>query len=268
MVKAGQFARADLAQLEAQLSAAQYDVVSSRTQVAGFKRQLKQLLQIEATTPFDVETIEVSDDAALGLLPSLETVYESALAQRPEIRSAQRNVDVADVNIDVARAGYWPTISLNAGIGNSHYSASPKPIGNQMKQNLNGSLGVTVSVPILDNRRNRTNVEKAQLNKTSASLDLADARQSLSSTIESYWLEATNNQQKFIAAQARVKSQMTSYELLDEQFKAGLKNIVELLQGHDQVVSAQQDRLQSKYSAVLSLAMLRFYQNGELRIGN
>ena len=260
MVEVGQLARADLAQLDAQLAAAQYDVVNSEALVAGYKRQLKQLLQLDALSPFDVATIDVAEDAALQAIPPLAEVYERALATRPEIRSASLNVDMAEANIGVAKAGYWPTINLNAGIGDNHYSSSQNSIGNQMKQNLSGSVGLSVSVPILDNRRNRTNVEKAKMNKTTAALDLADARAQLSSKVESYWIDAGTNQQRFIAAQSKVNSQQVSYELLDEQFKAGLKNIVELLQGRDALVSAQQDRLQSKYSTLLSLAMLRYYQ--------
>lgn len=266
MLAQGLIARADLAQLEAQLSSARYDVVNARTQTANYKLQLKKLLELDATQAFDITAATLTDEAALALIPSQVEVLEQALATRPEMQSGQLSVEAADLNIGIARAGFWPTLSLNAGIGDSHYSASSAGVGEQMKQNLNGSLGLTVSVPLFDNRRNRTTLEKAKLAKTTSQLDLQDKRNTLSATIESYWLNANNNQQKFIAARTKVQSMQTSYDLLDAQFQNGLLNIVELLTGRDNLLAAQQDRLQSKYTAILNLQMLNFYKGEPIRL--
>ena len=96
-------------------------------------------------------------------------------------------------------------------------------------------------------------------------LDLKDKQTTLYSTIENYWLQATTNQSKFKAAKIATESQQTSYELLSEQFRLGLKNIVELMNGKDNLLQAQQNELQSKYLAILNIDMLKFYQNGELK---
>ena len=95
-----------------------------------------------------------------------------------------------------------------------------------------------------------------------AELDLQDKRKTLYSTIEGYWIDANTNQQKFIAATASVESMQTSYDLLSEQFRLGLKNIVELMTGKNNLVNAQQNKLQSKYMTILDMQMLKFY-NGE-----
>ena len=49
-------------------------------------------------------------------------------------------------------------------------------------------------------------------------LQLQDQQKKLYSTVEEYWLNAYSNQQKYVAANAKLKSAQTSYELLDEQF--------------------------------------------------
>ena len=260
----GDLARADVAQLESQLAQAQYDVVSAQTQVAGYKRQLKALLQLDITRDFDVASEELSDDRALALIPSKESVYNAALQQRPEIRSAELQTQSAALQLDIARRGHLPTISMNAGIGDSHYTASEDNFGEQMKRNLNGSVGVSVSVPIFDNRRTRTAIEKAKLQRTTAQLDLLDKQTTLGSNIENLWLQATSAQERFRAAKVAVESQETNYELINEQFKAGLKNIVDLLQARDKLLSAQQSRLQSKYTAILNTQLLHFYEGSEL----
>lgn len=263
-LKVGDIAKADVAQLEAQMATAEYDVVNSQTQIDGYKRQLKALLQLDINTPFDVAEAELSDERALEPIPSKSDVYEQALANRPEIKSAQLSREAADLQLDIARRGYYPSIGVNAGIGDSHYSASNDSYGEQFKRNLNGSVGVSVSVPIFDNRRNKTAVEKAKLQKVSAALDMENQCTTLGSNIENYWLQATSAQQRFIAAQTSVKSQQTSFELINEQFKEGLKNIVDLLQARDNMLNAQQNKLQSKYTTILNAQMLRFFADGTM----
>ena len=259
MLAQGQMARADVAQLEAQLSSARYDVTNSETQIANYKRQLKALLELDLTTPFDVAGEAPSDEKVLAPVPSAEEAYERALASRPEIRSAELSLDAADMELDIARRGFLPTVGVSAGVGDSHYSASPKNTGQQMKSNLNASAGVTVSVPIFDNRRNRANVKQAKLQRVSSQLDLQDKKNALSSTIEQYWINACSQQQNFIAARTRAESQQQSYDLLNEQFAAGLKNVVDVLEGRDNLLSAQQAMLQSKYTTLLNVQLLKFY---------
>ena len=133
-----------------------------------------------------------------------------------------------------------------------------------MKSNLNASAGVTVSVPIFDNRRNRANVKQAKLQRASTQLDLQDKKNTLSSTIEQYWISACTQQQNFIAARTRAASQQQSYDLLNEQFAAGLKNVVDVLEGRDNLLSAQQAMLQSKYTTLLNIQMLKFYSGEKI----
>ena len=82
----------------------------------------------------------------------------------------------------------------------------------------------------------------------------------LYSTIENYWIQAENKQSQFKAAKVSTESAQTSYDLLSEQFRLGLKNIVELQEGKTRLLSAQQNELQSKYMAILNIKMLDFYQ--------
>ena len=265
--KVGDLAKADVAQLESQVASAEYDVVNAETQITGFKRQLKELLQLGIGETFDVAESEMADSRALDPVPDKVEVYNAALNIRPEIQAAKLQADAANLQLDIAKRGYLPTIGVSAGIGTSHYFAEGQDsYGKQLKHNLNGSVGFNVSVPILDNRRNKTNVNRAKLNKLTTALDLQDKQTALGSTIENLWLQATSSQQRFQSAQAAVKSQETNYELINEQFKAGLKNIVDLLQARDNLLQAQQNRLQSKYTTILNTQLLKFYEGGVLTI--
>ncbi len=266
MMKQGQMAKADVVQLEAQLSSAKYSVVNSETQLANYKRQLKALLELDLNTPFDVAGNIPSDEQVLALVPDKQEAYAKALETRPEIKSAELNIEAADMQLDIAKRGFYPTIGASASLGSNHSSGSKDKWGTQMKTNLNMSAGINVSVPIFDNRRNQSNVKSAKLQQLTSKLDLQDKKNALSSTIEQYWLNANNGQQNYISAKSRVKSQEASYELLNEQFQNGLKNTVDVLQGRDNVISAEQDMLQSKYTALLNIQLLKFYTGEKIEL--
>ena len=94
---------------------------------------------------------------------------------------------------------------------------------------------------------------------------MQDKATTLYSTIENYWLQANTQQNQFKAAKVSTESAQASYDLLSEQFRLGLKNIVELLTGKDNLLSAQQAELQSKYMTIYNINMLKFYEDGQLK---
>ncbi len=264
MVKIGKMSQADLAQLTAQRAQDEYSIVESESNVKNYKRQLKELLQITNDEAFDIVVPTASDAQALGTIPSLNSVYASALDTRPEIKSYQNMIDQSDLNIAIAKAGKLPTISANAGISTSTTSMNNDGWGSQIKQNFGVGGGISVSIPICDNRATKTAINKANIQKQSSMLDLKDQQTKLYSTIENYWLQANTNQSQFKAAKTSTESAKTSYDLLSEQFKLGLKNIVELRTGKDNLLKAQQNELQSKYLTLLNMGMLNFYKTGRV----
>lgn len=263
-VKNGKMSQADLAQLTAQRAQDEYNIVAAESNVKNYKRQLKELLQITNDEAFDIVIPSTTDSQALASIPALNSVYASALDNRPEIKSYQNMIDQSNLNIDIAKAGKMPTISANAGVSTSSTSMNKTGWGTQIKQNFNLGGGVSISIPIYDNRATKTVINKANLQKQSSMLDLKNEQTKLYSTIENYWLQANTNQSQFKAAKVSTESAKTSFELLNEQFKLGLKNIVELRTGKDNLLNAQQNELQAKYLTILNLGMLNFYKNGKV----
>lgn len=265
MFNVGKMSKADLAQLTAQQAQDQYIVVESESALQNYKRQLKELLQIANDEEFDVVIPETTDQMALETIPLLNTVYTEALSHRPEIRNAQLGIEVSDLNIKMAKASRLPSVGLTAAAGTNTTSMNDNAWTKQLKTNFDLAAGVTVSVPIFDQRQTKTAINKAQIQRESYLLDLQNQQTALYSTIENYWLQATTNQSKFIAAKESTKSAQESYYLLSEQFRMGLKNIIELMTGKELLLQAQQSELQSKYLTILNIHMLKFYQTGQLK---
>ena len=265
MVNVGKMSKADLAQLSAQRATDEYNIVETKSQLLNYKLQLKQLLEITDETEFDVAIPEITDAMVMQEIPSLQNVYEQALITRPEIERSKLAIKSSDVNLSIAKAGWMPSISMTGSLGTSTNSLSSNGWGKQMKTNFDAMAGFSVSVPIFDGRSTKTSVNKAKIQQQSAQLDLLDQQKTLYSDIQGYWLNAQTNQQKYKAASATVESEQQSYNLLSEQFRLGLKNIVELMTGKDNLLSAQQNQLQSKYQTIYNQQMLHFYETGEMR---
>lgn len=264
MVETGSLAQADLAQLLAQVSQGRYDVVNVGTQIAEAKMQLKQLMELPAATPFDIEPISVTDSRVMADIPALETIYAAALDVRPEVKRSLLAIEQSELETKMAKSGYMPTVSLTGSVGDSHITGSGRNYWNQMKNNFNTQLGVSVSIPILDNRKTKSAVERAKVAETTARLDLQDTQKQLHQTIETYWLNAVNSRAKYVAGKSNVEALETSYELMNEQFSLGLKNIAELLNSRSGLLSAQQTMLQDKYTALLNRHLLTFYGGANL----
>lgn len=265
MFEVGKISKADLAQLTAQRAQDEFNVIEAESNMRNYKRQLKQLLQITDDEEFDIAIPQTTDEMALCEIPALNEVYAATLNIRPEIKNAKLGIESSDLSIKIAKAQKLPTIDLNAGVSTNTTTMSDNKWGQQLKNNVNVGAGFTVSIPLFDNRSSKTAVNKAKIHRENYILELRDKQTTLYSTVENYWLQAVINQNKFKAAKVSTESAKASYELLSEQFALGLKNIVELMTGKNNLLTAQQNELHSKYLAILNIDMLKFYETGNLK---
>ena len=263
---AGSIAKSDLAQLEAQVSTDKYQIVTAQVTLQDYKLQLKQLLELDGEREMNLYIPALGDENVLSPLPTKTDVFHAALTLRPEIEAGKLDVQASELDINIARSGYIPSLSLSAGIGSTNANGSDFTFGEQIKQNWNNSLGLTVSIPIFNNRQTKSAVQKAKLQKQTSELSLLDEQKTLYKTIEGLWLDANSAQQRYVAAVEKLKSTQTSFDLIQEQFNLGMKNTVELLTEKNNLLSAQQETLQAKYMAILNTQLLKFYQGESISI--
>lgn len=264
LLEAGSISPSDYAQLESQYSSDKYQLVLSQTTLESNIQTLKQLLEMDMTETLSISTPTLEAHDVLTPLPGKEEVYQSALNFIPSIQSGKLGIDIAKLEHKNAKAGYYPTLDLSASVGTGHISGSDSNFGQQMKNKLNESIGLTLSVPIFSNRENKSAVEKAKLQISEAELEYLNAQKELQKIIEDIYLDATSSQAQYAAAIEQVKASKTSYNLAQEQFNLGMKNTVELLTEKNNFLSAQQEMLQAKYMAILNAQLLRFYQGKEI----
>ena len=258
--KAGLLNKADVSQFEAQLAQDKYQKVADETTLEGFRLQLKQLMELDGDDKLLLADPKLEKNV-LAELPSKQEVYQHAVMTRPELQAQQLAMDRTYLNEKIAEAAGKPNINASAGISTTNSTGNGNMF-TQLKNQWNNGIGVTLSIPIWDHGRTKNAVAKARLERENTYLDMVETQKSLWKTIENYWLQARNNQQRYVAAKEKVDYCRESYNLTSEQFRLGLKNVVELTQDKTNLSTAIQQMLQAKYEALLNMALLKYY-NGE-----
>ena len=261
LLDAGSISRSDYAQIESQYSNDKYQLVTSQATLEGLKLDLKQLLELGMDDEMKLASPELDNSDILKPLPDKKQIYETALSFIPSIQSSKINNEIAELSVSKAKAGYWPSLSLNAGIGTSSLSGTGTGFGTQLKNKLNEQIGLTLSIPIYNNRSTRSSVEKARLQVINSNLELQNQQKELLKKIENAYLDARSAQNKYMAAQENVKSAQATYELVEEQFYVGIKNTLEMLTAKNNLLSARQEEIQSNYLALLNIKLLDYYNN-------
>lgn len=266
LFEAGSISKADYAQLQAQQSSDRYQLVSSEATLADYKLQLKQLLEIQGDYEMKLFLPEISDESVLVPLPEKSYLYQAALGIRPEIESGNLNIESSEIGEKISKAGFYPSLSLTAGIGTNHTSGSDLSFTDQIQRGWNNSIGLTLSIPIFSNLQNKTALRKAEIQTQTAQLDLIESQKDLYKTIEGFWQDANSAQKQYMAAKEQLNSARVSYELVSEQFDLGMKNTVELLTEKNNFLMANMQMLQAKYMAVMNIQLLNFYSGKEITI--
>ena len=260
MLRAGSISRVDFAQLQSQYSSDEYQVVVAGSTLDNYKLQLKQLLELDIMEEMNPAVPGVKEENVLKALSPKNEVYETALKVMPQIRRGELGIEAAKLEEKSARAGFFPSISLSASVGTGHMSNNDFESGSQIWNRFNENIGLTLSIPIFSNRKNRTAVNKAKIAVDNSYLEWTSLQKELLRDVESAYLDATSAQAQYLSAREKEKYARESYELTSEQFRVGVKNTVELITAQNEYSAAQQQVLQAKYLTLLSIELLNIYQ--------
>ncbi|MBO6118781.1 MAG: TolC family protein [Bacteroidales bacterium] len=264
MYEAGSISSVDVAVLESENASYNYRVIEAENAYQKQKLELKQLMEL--TENMEIQEITINDDDILVTLEDVNTIYNKALTFVPEILAAQKDKDIAELNVSVAKGGYLPNVSLGAGVSAGHNSKSDLEVMKQLKSSVGENIGLSISVPIYDKRQTKNAVVQAKNQVLVADNSIARQQKQLYKTIDELHLDCKSYQQSYMSAKANLTASEKSYDLVSKQFELGMKNIIELLNQRTALSSAQQATLQAKYQALMKLKLLDYYQNKEIKL--
>ena len=264
MYSAGSIARNALIELEAQTAADKYNLVSAQSAYRQNVLTLKQLLQLPWSYSMDIAVPDTI--IATALMPSLDEVQRIALATRPEIKYAETGVDIAQINLRTAKAHTLPVATVGTSLASGYSNNESADYLTQLDNNFYQRAGLTISIPIFNNRIYKTQVEISKIEIEESKLSLLAAKTNLSQMVEQAYINVLNAKAQYDAAVVQLESSQESYRVANEQFKYGAVNLVNVLQQKNLYVQALQAYIQAKYSAALNLEVYNFYRGEPVKL--
>lgn len=256
---AGKVPEADVLQAKAQVARDELTVVTSENDRSIALVDLARLLELRDMEGFEVMPLEGDDKL---LLLDADEVYAHALENNHSILAARQGITVAEKSIRVARTGYIPRLSFNAGLGSSYYSlagADNASFSRQMRDNFSKTLGFSLQVPIFDAFSTRNSVRRARVERATASLALQQQESQLYKDIRQAYYQAVAAAKKLESSTVATESTKASLDAMTYKYEYGKANATEFQQAKTDYIKSLSETVQARYELILRNRILRFY---------
>ena len=264
----GKASNAEVASQKATLAQSNLSVIQAENNLKLSILTLTQLLELPSPEGFDIVQ-PGTDELEFNIPDSPEAIYADALDIKPAIKSEEIRLEQAGKNIDVAKGGFYPTLSLSAGAGTSYYTSSnftSDPMGDQLKNNFGPHIGLNLSIPIFSRNSNRNNVRSAQLNQMNQELQLDNVKKQLYKEIQQAYYNAIASKTRYESSQEVETSAQESFELVQAKYEGGKASITEFNESKNRLVTAQADVIKYRYEYMFNTALLEFYRNSSFEL--
>lgn len=259
LIDAGKLAQGEIYELQAQEAKEELSRVQAENQLQLSLLDLAQVLEIEHFQDIDVVIPANLLENELALLSANE-VYSSALATRPEIKSAQYRLASNLKNIEIAKAGYLPSLSAGAQWGTGYYNMSNIPVntsfGNQFSNNMSTGIGLSLSIPIFNRYEVKNQVENAKISVESSKIEIENTKIELRKTIQQAYYNAIAAKNRWESSQKSVKANEESYRFASQKFEVGRANQYEVNLAKTNLTQSISEQTQAKYEYVFRMKIL------------
>ena len=226
LLDAGKIPELDLFEARAQVSRDELTVVNAQNDSVMAILDLANLLDLGSDCNFDILPLDEENIP----LPSLDEVWTNMQMSNHMLRAAAIQKQAAGEYVEVAKTGYIPTLSFNAGLGTNYYKTSGfvnEGFAAQMRHNFSKSLGFSLNIPIFDSFSTRNSISRARLEQLNAELDLENTRQQLYKTVSTAHAQAVAAFTKENAAAAAVDNTKAAFEAMTVKYDNGRANATE-----------------------------------------
>jgi outer membrane protein len=263
-VRLGAIAKSDYLQVKSQLATERQTLANAESLLAIDRVTLMQLMELPVKPDFTIAHPNFGNDLNQNRRPNADSIFNIALGIKPQVKSAELNKQSAELNVNIAKASYQPELTLNGGISTGYTSATSLAYDYQIRNTLKPSVGLTLSIPIYQNRQVRSKVEIAKIGTQTAGLNETDTRNQLRKAIEQASVDVSTAEKKYLASQDEYAAAQESYDVASEKFNQGLLNSVDFLIQKTNLITAESNLLQSKYNLIFSYKTLDFYSGAPL----
>ncbi len=264
LVRSGKMAQGELYELEAQQAKEELNRVQAESNLKLALLDLAQIMELEEFNNFDITAPSAEDLINETALLSSEAVYESALMNRPEIRSMLYRLESSRKELLMAKAQYYPTLSFGANMGTGYYNMSGRDndsFSSQLRNNISNSLGFNLRIPIFNRFQIRNSVHNAELLIANTRLEMDKTKLELRKKIEQAYYNAIGARSRWNAAQKSVIASRESYRFAEQKHESGRANSYELFLAKNNLTQVLGEEAQAKYEYAFRLKILELLKD-------
>ena len=270
-VEAGRISKGDLLDLEAQLAREELNVVNASNSLDIAKLRLLLIMRADSIDAFSVIRPSQDVDALRENEATSSFIYYKALENLPEIKSAEIKYEASTKGVNAERGRISPTLSLRGSVGSGYsgknidlVTRDTKDFGTQVTDNFNQSIGVSLTMPILNSLSTHTAVSRAKVTREIRELELQQAKNQVNETVKQAFFDANAAKKKYNANVKAVNATKESFKYATKRYEVGSINGVEYNQSKTNLARAEADLVQAKYDYLFKFKILEFYQGKPL----
>lgn len=273
LVESGLQPKGNILEVEANLASDEEKLITAQNNLDLALLSLAQLLQLPKEG-FDVEDVVINISNAKMLPNSVDEIYTKSLDSRPEIKSAQLGIKNSEIGIEVAKADYKPSLSMNVGL-NTFYNHNQgqkddyiNPITGdlvsngfftQLDNNFGQSVSLSLRIPIFNGFRTNTAVKKARINYLLSENNLTTQKLTLREVIERAYTDAKSSLKSYEAATKSFAAQKEAFRFEKEKFEEGQSTSFDFDQVKNRLVDAEAALYRAKFNFIFKTKLLEFY---------
>ena len=262
----GKCAETELAEIQATVANDDLSLTQQQNSYTLALLTLTQLLELPTPEGFDIAKPEVVDWKNT-ILPDPEQIFAEATMIKPQIEAENIRLQSAERNIRIAQSGYYPKVSLGTGVGTNYYRASGRTaptFGEQLRDNLNNSISMSLSVPIFNRFSTRNQVTSARLQYHNQQIQVDETHKTLYKEIQQAYYNALAAQKQCISSLHAETASKMSFELMEKKYTAGKATVTEYQESKTALFRATTNRLQAEYTFLFRQKILNFYKGEEM----
>ena len=263
LANSGKIAQGELYEQEAQLAKEELNLVQNENNTKLALLDLAQIMELEDFKNLDV--VSPSTDNLLNEKPlTAQSVYESALMNRPEITASQYRLESSENEVLMAKSALFPTIGLGAGVGTGYYYLRNMPnrsFNEQFKNNMSTFIGFNISYPIFNKFRTRNAIKNAQISVENSKLEMDKVKIDLRKKIEQAYQSALSAESRWRASQKSEIASKEAYRFAEKKYETGRGNSFEVSQAKTNLGQVLGEQAQAKYEYAFRLKMLELLKN-------
>jgi outer membrane protein len=196
-----------------------------------------------------------------GTVPgSIDDWVTLAETSHPVIRRAQYALEVAQIEIERAKAGHLPTVDLVAQLQynyNSSVAGLGTGIGRLPGQYTNGVIGVQLNLPLYAGLSVQNRVKEVLSLEDKARNDLDAARRGVTQSTRQAYIGFRSFEAEVSALEAAEASSKLALEATQVGFRVGVRVNVDVLNAQTQLFQTQRDLAAARYAVLLGAVRLR-----------